>query len=111
MLTRRDLLTRSGLAALLFPTGARTGALAKKGDRMADYQALGSVKQTAAADTTGANTGNWTASFSRTSVKTGDSLPAISQAEVYHISISGAAALTPITVNSNNRQFSTTTTL
>ena len=71
---------------------------------------LGSSKGTAAKDTTGANTGNYTASFSRTSISGTDSLPAVSQLEVYHISIQNAAALTQVTVNVNNRLFTNTVT-
>jgi hypothetical protein len=110
MLTRRELLSRAGLASLLAPPGMRHRAPTEKGARVASYVGLGSVKGTATKDTTGVNSGNFTASFGRTSIAGVDSLPAVSQVEAYHISISGAAVLVAVTVNLNNRLFTNTTT-
>jgi hypothetical protein len=70
---------------------------------MATYVGLPQVTLTAAADTTGRNTGNYTTSF------TPANLPRVSQMEIYHMTVSGALVLASAQILIRNSLFSTVT--
>ena len=70
---------------------------------MTSYRPLPQVQVTAAADTTGQNTGNWTNAF------TANLLPDINNYEIYRMTVRNAAVLGAARITLRNNQFSSVT--